>query len=136
MTREEAKRRAELYSALAEGKTIQILNMEGNWVDVEVKKLNYIPETLKFRIKPEPKYRPFKSQEECWNEMLKHQPFSFVVSKDSIDYSGICRVFKDEKGISRITFTSNPYSDWDMDIAFDRINFADGTPFGINEKKQ
>lgn len=53
MTREEIKRRAELYSALAEGKTIQILNMDGNWVDVEVKKLNYIPETIKFRIKPE-----------------------------------------------------------------------------------
>ena len=134
MTREEAKRRAELYSALAEGKTIQILNMEGNWVDVEVKKLNYIPETLKFRIKPEPKYRPFKSQEECWNEMLKHQPFSFVVNKDSVDYFSICRVFKDEKGISRITFISNPYSGWDMEIVFDRFNFADGTPFGIKEE--
>ena len=46
MTREESERRAELYSALADGKIIQILNMEGNWVDVEVKKLNYIPETL------------------------------------------------------------------------------------------
>ena len=134
MTREEAKRRAELYSALAEGKTIQILNMEGNWIDVEVKKLNYIPETLKFRIKPEPKYRPFKGQEECWNEMLKHQPFSFVVNKDSVDYFSICRVFKDEKGISRITFISNPYSGWDMEIVFDRFNFADGTPFGINEE--
>ena len=134
MTREEAKRRAELYSALAEGKTIQILNMEGNWVDIEVKKLNYIPETLKFRIKPEPKYRPFKNQEECWNEMNKHQPFSFVVNKDSVDYFSICRVFKDEKGISRITFISNPYSGWDMEIVFDRFNFADGTPFGIKEK--
>ena len=134
LTREEAKRRAELYSALAGGKTIQILNMEGNWIDVEVKKLNYIPETLKFRIKPEPKYRPFKSQEECWNEMLKHQPFSFVVNKDSVDYFSICRVFKDEKGISRITFISNPYSGWDMEIVFDRFNFADGTPFGIKEE--
>ena len=134
MTREEIKRRAELYSALAGGKTIQILNMEGNWIDVEVKKLNYIPETLKFRIKPEPKYRPFKSQEECWNEMLKHQPFSFVVNKDSVDYFSICRVFKDEKGISRITFISNPYSGWDMEIVFDRFNFADGTPFGIKEE--
>ena len=134
MTREEAKRRAELYSALAGGKTVQILNMEGNWIDVEVKKLNYIPETLKFRIKPEPKYRPFKSQEECWNEMLKHQPFSFVVNKDSVDYFSICRVFKDEKGISRITFISNPYSGWDMEIVFDRFNFADGTPFGIKEE--
>ena len=131
---EEIKRRAELYSALADGKTIQILNMEGNWVDVEVKKLNYIPETLKFRIKPEPKYRPFKNQEECWNEMNKHQPFSFVVNKDSVDYFSICRVFKDEKGISRITFISNPYSGWDMEIVFDRFNFADGTPFGIKEE--
>ena len=134
MIREEIKRRAELYSALAEGKTIQILNMEGNWVDVEVKKLNYIPETLKFRIKPEPKYRPFKNQEECWNEMNKHQPFSFVVNKDSVDYFSICRVFKDEKGISRITFISNPYSGWDMEIVFDRFNFADGTPFGIKDE--
>ena len=134
MTREEIKRRAELYSALAEGKTIQILNMEGNWVDVEVRKLNYIPETLKFRIKPKSQYRPFKSQEECWNEMLKHQPFSFVVNKDSVDYFSICRVFKDEKGISRITFISNPYSGWDMEIVFDRFNFADGTPFGIKEE--
>ena len=134
MTREEAKRRAELYSALAEGKTIQILNMEGNWVDVEVKKLNYIPETLKFRIKPKSQYRPFKSQEECWQEMNKHQPFSFVVNKDSVDYFSICRVFKDEKGISRITFISNPYSGWDMEIVFDRFNFADGTPFGIKEE--
>ena len=136
MTREEIKRRAELYSALAEGNTIQILNMEGNWVDVEVKKLNYIPETLKFRIKPESQYRPFKNQEECWNEMNKHQPFSFVVNKDSVDYFSICRVFKDEKGISRITFISNPYSGWDMEIVFDRFNFADGTPFGIKEKQQ
>ena len=131
---EEIKRRAELYSALADGKTIQILNMEGNWVDVEVKKLNYIPETLKFRIKPETNYRPFKTQEECWNEMNKHQPFSFVVNKDSVDYFSICRVFKDEKGISRITFISNPYSGWDMEIVFDRFNFADGTPFGIKEE--
>ena len=134
MTREEAKRRAELYLALAEGKIIQFKQENGEWTDLKMDLMCGIAESSKYRIKP--KYRPFETQEECWNEMLKHQPFSFVVSKDSIDYSGICRVFKDEKGISRITFTSNPYSDWDMDIAFDRINFADGTPFGINEKKQ
>ena len=133
MTREEAKRRAELYSALAGGKTIQILNMEGNWIDVEVKKLNYIPETLKFRIKPEPKYRPFKRQEECWNEMLKHQPFGFLSSADEYDWFSICRVFEEE-GISKITFASNPYSDYDMTKVFDTFQFADGTPFGIKEE--
>ena len=137
MTREEIKRRAELYSALADGKTIQVQNPNGGeWFDVKIGTLRSISEELNYRIKPEPKYRPFKTQEECWNEMLKHQPFSFVVNKDSVDYFSICRVFKDEKGISRITFISNPYSGWDMEIVFDRFNFADGTPFGIKEEKQ
>ena len=137
MTREETKELLPIIQAFAEGKDIQIRNItDDGWDDINGDRMSFCAKAEAYRIKPEPKYRPFKSQEECWEEMLKHQPFSFVVSKDSIDYSGICRVFKDEKGISRITFTSNPYSDWDMDIAFDRINFADGTPFGINEKKQ
>ena len=134
MTREEAKRRAELYSALANGKTIQYKSDNDEWVDLKPELISGFSESFRYRIKPEPKYRPFKTHGECWNEMLKHQPFGFVVNKDSIDYCGICRVFKDEKGISRITFMSNPYSDWDMEIAFDRINFADGTPFGITEE--
>ena len=133
MTREEAKRRAELYSALAEGKTIQILNMEGNWVDVEVKKLNYIPETLKFRIKPETNYRPFKTQEECWNEMLKHQPFGFLSIADKRDYFSICRVFEEE-GKPKIWLTNNTYGDCDMTTAFVIFKFIDGTPFGIKEE--
>lgn len=135
MTREEAKELLPIIQAFAGGKKIQYRNRSGEWMDVkENEGLSFISHPSYYRIKPESQYRPFKSQEECWNEMLKHQPFGFVVSKDSIDYSGICRVFKDEKGISRITFTSNPYSDWDMGIAFYRINFADGTPFGIKEE--
>ena len=131
MTREEAKELLPVIKAFTEGKKIETRYDIYDWTETEVLHLESKNE---YRIKPEQKYRPFKSQEECWNEMLKHQPFSFVASKDSIDYSGICRVFKDEKGISRITFTSNPYSDWDMEIAFYRINFADGTPFGIREE--
>ena len=134
MTREEAKRRAELYSALAEGKIIQFKQENGEWTDLKTELMCGIAESFRYRIKPEPKYRAFKSQEECWQEMMKHQPFSFVVNKDSVDYFSICRVFKDEKGISRITFISNPYSGWDMEIVFDRFNFADGTPFGIKEE--
>ena len=71
MTREEIKRRAELYSALAGGKTIQVQNPNGGeWFDVKIDTLRSISEELNYRIKPEPKYRPFKTQEECWNEML------------------------------------------------------------------
>ena len=135
MTRKEAKELLPIIQAFAEGKEIQYRNSFNEWIDIKKNEgLSFIKTPLDYRIKPEPKYRPFKNQEECWNEMNKHQPFSFVVNKDSVDYFSICRVFKDEKGISRITFISNPYSGWDMEIVFDRFNFADGTPFGIKEE--
>ena len=126
MTREEAKRRAELYSALAEGKTIQILNMEGNWVDVEVKKLNYIPETLKFRIKPKPQYRPFESQEECWNEMHKHPDFGWLVNKNSKSIYHINVICCDDLCLDE---TSLNYVE-----AFTYYEFLDGSHFGIKEE--
>ena len=132
MEREEIKRRAELYSALAEGKTIQILNMEGNWVDVEVNKLNYIPETLKFRITPEPKYRPFKSQEECWNEMLKHQPFGWLKSIKKQEKVHIGRV--EDEDCLLITLSINEGMNYSSSYLFDRYTFDDGTPFGIKEE--
>ena len=146
MEREEIKRRAELYSALAEGKTIQILNMEGNWVDVEVKKLNYIPETLKFRIKPEPKYRPFKSQEECWNEMLKHQPFGWIYSKNVSCYYCIISVDEDKIELSpemqphsettiKEYYMENSYVGFVTALEDYEYTFADGTPFGIKETR-
>ena len=125
MTREEIKRRAELYSALADGKTIQILNMEGNWVDVEVKKLNYIPETLKFRIKPAPKYRPFKSQEECWNEMLKHQPFGWIKAPNG-ELFCIDKVFDEGVVYKHSSCRFEEYLEGNY-------TFADGIPFGIKE---
>ena len=135
MTREEIKRRAELYSALAEGKTIQILNMEGNWVDVEVKKLNYIPETLKFRIKPQSNYRPFKSQEECWNEMLKHQPFGWAKSKKSERHFSIGSVLWDNDfNDVFVTFAFDGMLGRSSKSVFEDFTFDDGTPFGIKEE--
>ena len=126
MEREEIKRRAELYSALAEGKTIQILNMEGNWVDVEVKKLNYIPETLKFRIKPKSNYRPFETQEECWNEMLKHQPFGWV-KEISSEMLYLINGISNESIV--IMEDINSFKE-----AMNIYEFKDGTPFGIKEE--
>ena len=135
MEREEIERRAELYSALAGGKTIQILNMEGNWIDVEVKKLNYIPETLKFRIKPEPKYRPFESQEECWNEMLKHQPFGWVKSKKSGHHFSIGSViWEKEFDDVFVTFACDGMLGRSSKSVFEDFTFDDGTPFGIKEE--
>ena len=125
MTREEAKELLPVIKAYVEGKTIQF-NHLGKWVDV-VSELNpeYYP--LKYRIKPEQKYRPFKNQEECWNEMLKHQPFGWLIHKKSkvyvypIMYTSITAVFADKS-----------YDNFKN--MFKNYTFADGTPFGIKEE--
>ena len=133
MEREEIKRRAELYSALAEGKTIQILNMEGNWVDVEVKKLNYIPETLKFRIKPQSNYRPFKTREECWEEMHKHPDFGWIKVNVTCEYEQIVRIFDYCK--TELSFNiANNDDDYTSEMMLNSYTFTDGTPFGIKEE--
>ena len=146
MTREEAKRRAELYSALADGKTIQAQNPNvGEWFDVKIETLCSICEELKYRIKPEPKYRPFKSQEECWNEMLKHQPFGWIYSKNRSCYYCIISVEEDRielppreqsrsEGPLKEFYLKNYHYFFDEALELFKITFADGTPFGIKEE--
>lgn len=131
MTREEAKELLPIIQAFAEGKEIEYYDCnDDDWIKTDTPIWN---SKINYRIKPEPKYRPFKTQEECWNEMLKHQPFAFLSSANEYDWFSICRVFEEE-GIPKITFASNPYSDYDMTKVFDTFQFADGTPFGIKEE--
>lgn len=125
MTREEAKRRAELYSALAEGKAIQVKDKNLTWVDKNIEELDYIYDCNNYRIKPEPKYRPFKNQEECWQEMLKHQPFGWLKHKRLGYYQKIDCI---NKNVSINMFTNHSY----MDV-MELYTFVDCTPFGIKE---
>ena len=137
MLREEAKRRAELYSALAKGKSVQVQGIDGSWVDVDIDKLNYFIETPIFRIKPEPKYRPFESQEQCWNEMLKHQPIGWVKSKDKgyFHLIGLVQWSSELEDVMIIFATSEQLARSSRSLFEDYI-FADGTPFGIKEEYQ
>ena len=126
MTREEAKRRAELYSALAEGKTIQVLSCNGEWIDIKTDELDYLKNYYKYRIKLEPKYRPFKSREECWNEMLKHQPFGWV-KEISSEMLYLINGMSNESIV--IMEDINSFKE-----AMNIYEFKDGTPFGIKEE--
>lgn len=130
MDREEAKELLPIIKAFADGKKIETRYDIYDWTETEVLQLESNNE---YRIKPEPKYRPFNTAEECWNEMLKHEPFGFLSNTDEPDYFSICRVFE-EKGKPKITFASNPYSDFDTTKVFDKYQFVDGTPFGIKEE--
>ena len=135
MTREEAKRRAELYSALAEGKIIQFKQENGEWTDLKTDLMCGIAKSYKYRIKPEPKYRPFKTQEECWNEMMKHQPFGWVKSKKSGSHFSIGSVLWDKEFDDVfVTFACDGMLGRSSKSMFEDFTFADGIPFGIKEE--
>ena len=127
ITREEAKELLPIVKALAEGKMIQY-KIEGltDWVDTDEINLEFEDQKIKHRIKPEPKHRPFKNQEECWNEMLKHQPFGWIKSPNG-DLSCIDRVFDEGVTHRASIFRFEDYLDGNY-------SFADGTPFGIKEE--
>ena len=146
MTREEAKRRAELYSALADGKAIQVQNpVTSKWEYLDINKVGEFMEELNYRIEPEPKYMPFKAQEECWNEMLKHQPFGWIYSKNRSCYYCIISVEEDrielpprEQSRSKTPlkefYLKNYHCFFEEALELFKLTFADGTPFGIKEE--
>ena len=132
MTREEAKELLPIIQAWAEGKNIQFLS-DGEWHDINQADFTCYPD--KYRIKPEPKYRPFKSQEECLQEMLKHQPFGWLKSKMNGRFSCIGEVYgSDEFETVYIALSTSESLSRSSDSMFEQYTFADGTPFGINEE--
>ena len=137
MTREKIKEAAEVMLAFTEGKAIQYRRRDSNdrwlnWINDCAPSFDWL--AREYRIKPEPQYRPFKTQEECWNEMLKHHPFGWVT--DKCKYVHIVCVRQ-----SNIEF--NPDTDDNIlyscimtfsDVLEQGYTFTDGTPFGINEE--
>lgn len=124
MTREEAKQLLPIIQAFVEGKTIEYYDYSNDdWIETSTPVWQV---DVKYRIKPEPKYRPFKSQEEYLGEMLKHQPFGWVVNKKSTIMHNICGI-----GLNYIYVDDMTTSFID---AFAKYNFSDGTPFGIKEE--
>lgn len=128
MVKESLKKILPVMQAFVEGKTIQRYDLKkDDWYDVSPNA--NIDFCYDYRIKPEPKYRPFKSQEECWNEMQKHLPFGWIRNIFTQ------RLFN----IDTISYTTYNIrinnSILDGDDAFNSYTFVDGTPFGIKEEE-
>ena len=130
MTREELKKVMPILTAFVEGKVIQVCTKTGIWADCDgISLYSLCSWTEGYRIKPEPKYRPFKDAEECWNEMQKHQPFGWIKSKDDSTinkFMFIDSLRKDEVSISNVDFNYNDLVEYYI--------FADGAPFGMKEE--
>ena len=123
MTKEKAKQIAEVLNAYAEGKPIEVL-LAGEWCEIIQDKYVFNIEDEFYRIKKEPKYRPFKNAKECFEEMKKHQPIGWL--RNNKDFS-IITAFNNKV----IEFQHSSF-DFD-DILIHGITFADGQPFGIEE---
>ena len=130
MTREEARKAAEVMLAYADGKEIEWKdkNSSSEWVPNERIYFNW--EINDYRVKPESKYRPFKNAEECWQEMQKHQPFGWIQSVDGD---------KAKKYILFVDLYVVQISDRDDNLMlsysslYEDYTFTDGMPFGVKE---
>ena len=134
MDRNQAKEFYPFLQAYAEGRVIECrtkpsivkgTSVPNDWT--EMKEIEYW-RNIEYRIKPEPKYRPFKDAKECWNEMLKHQLFGWVKDKDNNKFliEGIYSdgsIYTSEEGTCS------------FDEVFEKYTFEDSTPFGVKEEE-
>lgn len=81
----------------------------------------------------EPSCRPFKDKEECWKEMLKHEPFGWIKSIPIGSFALIGCIYQHE-GKAYVTYSTNEDESILVDSVFKAYTFADGTPFGIKEE--
>ena len=120
--RNQARELLPIIQAYAEGKVIQINQPIVGWKDNNEPLFN--GDTSSYRIKPEPKYRPFKDAEECWAEMLKHQPLGWIKGKtDGLLLLITAIVSKNDIRVDGVFLS--------LDCIEESYTFADGTPFGV-----
>lgn len=132
MNRKEAAELLPIIQAFAKGKDIEYRTKGSNenW-----KKVTQIPElsfkSFEYRIKPEPKYRPFKDAKECMAEMLKHQPFGWITSQGAFFYI----IYIEDKlfgyGSACGTILHSEFND-----VLKSFTFADGVPFGVKIEEE
>ena len=125
MNRKEAAELLPIIQAFAEGKDIEYRSKGFN---EDWKKVTQIPalsfKSFEYRIKPEPTYRPFANAEECWCEMLKHEPFGWVIRNDyHVNIANLIR--------QSITFADNEGRNSSFSELLEDCTFADGKKFGI-----
>ena len=128
MNRNQAKEILPIIQAFIDGKQIQ--HLYNKWEDIENLTSDLIINPELYRIKPEPKYRPFQNAEECWEEMQKHEPFGWIKSKDDSTINKFMFIDSLQNNAANICTS--------CDFSYNKLTecyiFADGTPFGIKEE--
>lgn len=121
MNRNKIEKLVSILKAHLDGKEIEFYSSTLNkWMTSSMNSIATLISNIdNYRIKPAPKYRPFKDAEECWKELLKHQPFGWVKDTEANEYLNVYCI-------------SNSASSIDLfGRMFKRCIFIDGSPYGI-----
>lgn len=132
MDRNQSKKLLPIIQAYAEGKTIQSRCIKGDtslWYDDEDPSFD---DDFEYRIKPDSKpesktdvnYRPFANAEECWQELLKHEPFGWVKDTEANEYLNVYCISNDNEGKEL------------LERMFKRCVFIDKNPFGVKDEEE
>ena len=129
MNRKEAAELLPFIRAFAEGKIIEFKDkrFKDKWDEMS-EFPNSSFKSFEYRIKPQSKYRSFANAEECLQEMQKHQPFEWLKIDD-----WYCTIKEIRPTCTFCHGGGDVFYYADM---VKKINFADGTPFGIKEEEQ
>ena len=129
MTRDRIKELLPVITAFAEGKTIEVKNRKNEWNEMDDPHFDADPKV--YRIKPEPKYRPFESAEEFLIVMKQHTPCGYVRLKNAkhrtfeyyniISFTNRNIILQTCKGLEVTSYA----------LAFETLVFSDGRPFGV-----
>lgn len=127
MNKEEIKRLIAVMQAYVDGMEIEFYDVnDEKWATTETPLWS---PNIRYRVKPTLKYRPFKSAEECWNEMLKHEPFGWLRSNNC--YAFVSRLSDNKMGIC-----TNSGEIVNFETAFRLFKFVDGKPFCLIEESK
>lgn len=120
MTREDLINAMPIIKAFIDGKKLQYKDLNHEWEDLEVNDLDLddFVESA-WRIMPEPKYRPFANAEECWQELLKHEPFGWVKDTEANEYLNVYCISNEASSINQ------------FGRMLKRCVFIDGSPYGV-----
>lgn len=134
MDRNQTKKFLLILQAFAEGKIIECRTKPNTlskgrqdmneWT--EITDIQFCDD-MEYRIKPEPKYRPFLDTGECWSAMLQHSDFGWMRKKDDGDYVEIRGI---DWGHVKKDLTGNV--DWLKWLTlFTDYEFVDGSVMGV-----
>ena len=122
LNREKARQLMPVIKALAEGKDVEFFSVKDKeWKSCEC--LGFTQDPKYYRVAPDVSWRPFANNDECWAEMLRHEPFGWLMQKSSgLRYH--IGSLEGDKGVFVSDFQS-------LESMFEEWCFVDGSPFGV-----